>query len=58
MCADVRSSLFVFFLVRPGEDKVAGGEQGCEIANLAEDALMFEAAGIEKYTLKEPVTRG
>jgi len=30
----------------PGEDKAVGGDQGCTIQNLSQDALMFEQAGI------------
>jgi len=30
----------------PGEDQNAGGEDGCEIDNLAQDALLFESCGI------------
>jgi len=30
----------------PGEDKAAGGDEGVEIENLAQNALLFEAAGI------------
>ena len=33
-------------LCRPGEDQNAGGEDGCEIDNLAQDALLFESCGI------------
>jgi len=30
----------------PGEDKAVGGDQGCDVQNLAQDALLLEAAGI------------
>jgi len=31
---------------RPGEDKTVGGNQDCDVQNIAEDALLFETAGI------------
>merc|ERR1711988_171748 len=30
----------------PGEDRSVGGDEGCDVQNLAADALLFEAAGI------------
>lgn len=35
-----------FTVKGPGEDKAAGGDEGCEIENLAQSAQLFEAAGI------------
>merc|ERR1711907_481958 len=35
-----------FTVKGPREDKAAGGDEGCEIENLAQSAQLFEAAGI------------
>jgi len=41
-----RNTVEQFRIKGPGEDKAAGGDAGCEIQNITQDAQMFEAAGI------------
>merc|ERR1712070_564226 len=41
-----RDTVEQFRIKGPGEDQGAGGDQGCEIQNIVQDALLFEAAGV------------